>query len=171
MTDLFHRDVPDEYIRRIFDVMAQAPQHTFQVLTKHGMGRWVKDVSRAVELAPSLPWPSNVWMGASVESGRYAWVADRLRSIPAAVRWISAEPLLGSLAGIDLAGIDWLVGGGESGPGFRPVSVEHAREARDLCAAASVPFLWKQWGGANKKRSGRLLDGVLHDSYPASRAA
>lgn len=149
MSDLFHDEVPIDFIQEIFDVMVQADRHVFQILTKRH--------ERLVDLAPSLPWPPNVWMGVSVENRRFIHRADYLRSVPAAVRFISAEPLLGPLDALDLDGIDWLIAGGESGPKHRPVKEKWLVDLRDICVDASVPFFFKQWGGTRPKSGGRLL--------------
>ena len=141
MSDLFHERVPLDFMRRVFEVMDQAERHTFQILTKRH--------HRLVELAPYLPWPRNVWMGVSIENRRWVERADYLRRVPAAVRFISAEPLLGPLDGLDLAGIDWLIAGGESGPGIARCKAEWVRELRDRCEAEGVAFFFKQWGGAH----------------------
>jgi protein gp37 len=150
MSDLFHENVPLSYIEQVFEVMVETDRHVFQVLTKRH--------ERLLELAPSLPWPENVWMGVSVENLRWVERVDALRQVPAAVRFISAEPLLGSLAGIDLTGIDWLIAGGESGPRHRTMRPEWARELRDACREQTVPFFFKQWGGRTSKAGGRKLD-------------
>jgi protein gp37 len=160
MSDLFHRDVPDTFIREVFAVMKSAHWHTFQVLTKRS--------SRLSRLAKSLPWPTNVWIGVSVESEQFLWRADHLRSVPASVRFISAEPLLGPLNALVLDDIDWLIVGGESGSKSRPCNVEWARYLRDLCIHKSVPFFFKQWGGRTPKSSGRLLDGRTWDQFPVT---
>jgi protein gp37 len=160
MSDLFHEAVPLPFIRDVFTVMVDTPQHTYQVLTKRA--------DRLAELAPHLPWPSNVWIGVSVESAAYLGRADRLREVGAAVRFLSLEPLLGAVTpGLDLNGIDWVIAGGESGPGARAMDPDWARAIRDACLAASVPFHFKQWGGVQKKRNGRLLDGRTWDEFPA----
>lgn len=159
MSDLFHEAVPESFIARVFEVMARADWHLFQVLTKRS--------SRLVELAERLPWPANVWMGVSVESARYASRIDNLRATSAAVRFLSLEPLLGPLPDLDLTGIGWVIVGGESGPGARPMDPEWAREIRDRCVAEGVPFFFKQWGGFAKKRAGRVLDGRTWDELPA----
>jgi protein gp37 len=159
MSDLFHERIPLAFVRRVFAVMEQAEQHTFQILTKRH--------NRLVALAPHLPWPSNVWMGVSIENRRWVERADYLRRIPAAVRFISAEPLLGPLEGLDLTDIHWLIAGGESGRGHRPMDVEWARALRDRCAADGVAFFFKQWGGATAKSGGRSLDGEEHSEMPA----
>ena len=151
MGDLFHEDVPDDYVRAVFAVMERAPQHVFHVLTKrHG---------RMLALAPALPWPPHVWMGVTVESGRYAARADALRRVPAARRHISAEPLLGSLDELDLRGIDYVIAGGESGPERRAPDPQWFRDLRDRCLAAGVAFTFKGWGGRTQGQGGRLLDG------------
>jgi protein gp37 len=159
MSDLFHDAVPDGFIREVFDVMAAADHHQFQVLTKRP--------ERALALADDLSWPSHVWMGVSIENRRFVYRADVLRAIPAAVRFISAEPLLGPLEGLDLSGIDWLIAGGESGHRHRPVKAEWIRALRDACDAGDVAFFFKQWGGHRPKSGGRELDGCTYDAYPA----
>jgi protein gp37 len=158
MSDLFHELVPLEFIRSVFEVMATAERHTFQILTKRH--------ERLLQLAPKLSWPSNVWMGVSIENRRWIARADYLRDVPAAVRFISAEPLLGPLDELDLTGIDWLIAGGESGSGSRPVRVEWLRDLRDACEAAGVAFFFKQWGGVRSKAGGRQLDGREHSDMP-----
>jgi protein gp37 len=158
MSDLFHKDVPVEYIKKVFGVMEQASQHTYQVLTKRP--------ERAGELADQLPWPDNVWMGTSIESIEYVWRARELKNVPAKVRFLSVEPLLGPIARLPLRGIHWVIVGGESGPGARPMEIEWARQIRDQCVAKGVPFFFKQWGGTNKKRAGRMLDGRTWDEMP-----
>jgi protein gp37 len=163
MSDLFHELVPFEFIARVFEVMGTAEQHTFQILTKRH--------ERMAELASLLSWPPNVWMGVSIENRRWVERADYLRHVPGAVRFISAEPLLGPLDGLDLSGIDWLIAGGESGPGHRPIRAGWLRELRDECEAASVAFFFKQWGGARSKSGGRLLDGQEYSAMPRARAA
>lgn len=161
MSDLFHDDVPAEFIARVFDVMAEAERHTFQVLTKRA--------DRLAELAPRLPWPRNVWMGVSIESDAYTWRADRLRSTGAAVKFLSLEPLLEPLPSLDLTDIDWAIVGGESGPGARPMRPEWVRDLRGQAARKNVAFFFKQWGGVRKKARGRLLDGRTWDEMPAKR--
>jgi protein gp37 len=146
MSDLFHADVPEAFIRQVFDVMAECPQHTFQVLTKRA--------ERLARVAARLPWPANVWMGVSVESAEYLWRVDYLRRVPAAVRFVSAEPLLGSLAGLNLDGIHWLIAGGESQAGARPAKLAWFRELRDASRAAGAAFFLKQLGGHPSKRGG-----------------
>ena len=162
MSDLFHPDVPLEFIRRVFTVMADTPRHTYQILTKRS--------KRLASLAGDLEWPSNVWMGVSVETNRYAFRIDHLRTVPAAVRFVSAEPLLGLLPRLDLTGIHWLIVGGESGPSARPMHESWVRDLRDQCAAAGVAFFFKQWGGRTPKANGRELDGTHHDAMPAAPA-
>jgi protein gp37 len=159
MSDLFHESIPDEYIADVFDVMGRAHWHTFQVLTKRH--------ERLVELAPALDWHPNVWMGVTIENRRFVRRADYLREVDAAVRFISAEPLLGPLEGLDLGGIDWLIAGGESGPKSRPVREEWLLELRDRCAAEGVAFFFKQWGGLRSKSGGRLLQDRTWDEMPA----
>ena len=161
MSDLFHERVPFEYIAEVFETMRRADWHTFQVLTKRH--------ERLAEIAPSLPWPSNVWMGVSIENRRWTLRADFLRETPAAVRFISAEPLLGRLDGLDLSGIDWLIAGGESGPRHRPVNIEWVRDLRDRCGEAGVAFFFKQWGGRTPKARGRLLDEREWSQMPTPR--
>jgi protein gp37 len=160
MSDLFHEDVPDEFIAAVFDVMVRADHHTFQVLTKRH--------ERMAQLATDLPWPSNVWMGVTIENRRFIHRANYLRAVPASVRFISAEPLLGPLEGLDLDGIDWLISGGESGPRHRPVRVEWLRDLRDRCEAEGVAYFFKQWGGFRSKSGGRDLDGRTWDELPVA---
>ena len=162
MSDLFHDQVPDEFIGRVFGVMEECPQHTFQVLTKRP--------ERARELAAGLPWPGNVWIGTSVESEGYVWRVRELQKIrSAAVRFLSCEPLLGPLRRLPLAGIDWVIVGGESGPGARPMEESWVRGIRSQCESKDVPFFFKQWGGVNKKKTGRELDGRTWDKMPENR--
>jgi protein gp37 len=163
MSDLFHARVSVDFIERVFEVMAATPRHTYQILTKRA--------TRLQRLTNLLPWPQNVWMGVSVESVGQLGRIDRLRQVPAAVRFVSAEPLIGSLHGLDLAGVDWLIAGGESGPGARTVRAEWLRELRDECVAADTAFFFKQWGGRTPKAGGRVLDGQTWDQMPAGRAA
>lgn len=158
MSDLFHEGVPPTYIARVFDVMVEARQHTFQILTKRH--------DRLAALAPDLPWPPNVWMGVTIENRRFVHRADRLREVPAAVRFISAEPLLGPLEGLDLTEIDWLIAGGESGPRHRTARYEWVAELRDRCVDEDVAFFFKQWGGLRPKSRGRLLDGRTWAEFP-----
>ena len=158
MSDLFHEDVPESFIAEVFETMVAAHWHTFQILTKRA--------DRLADMAAHLPWPINVWMGVSVESPRYVHRIDRLRSVPAAVRFLSIEPLLAPIRSLPLADIDWVIVGGESGPGARPMSPDWVREIRDDCVEKSVPFFFKQWGGTRKKRTGRILDGRTWDEMP-----
>jgi protein gp37 len=158
MSDLFHEEIPDEFVFDVFDVMRRADWHIFQILTKRH--------ERLAELGTQLDWPANVWMGVSIENRRFVHRADALRRIPAAVRFISAEPLLGPLRGLDLAGVDWLIAGGESGPKHRIMRPEWPRELRDRCRDAGVAYFFKQWGGRTSKSGGRELDGVTWDEMP-----
>ena len=160
MSDLFHKDVPLDFIQQVFDVMRRADWHTFQVLTKRA--------ERLQELNSQIDWPSNVWMGVSVESAAYAPRIDQLRATNAAVRFLSLEPLLGPLPDLNLSGIDWVIVGGESGPRARPMDPAWVTDLRDQCARAGVAFFFKQWGGVQKKRAGRLLDGRTWDELPGS---
>jgi protein gp37 len=162
MSDVFHAHFSLEQIQLVFDVMNRARHHQFQVLTKRP--------ERALRLADKLTWTDNIWMGTSIETMAVARRADALRGIPAAVRFISAEPLLDSLAGLDLTAIHWLIGGGESGSGFRECRIEWARELRDSCRSAGVAFFWKQWGGHSPKARGRELDGRTWNDYPVNLA-
>lgn len=158
MSDLFHADIPESFIAEIFQTMTDAHWHTFQVLTKRA--------DRLAELSPRLPWSMNVWMGVSIESPRYVDRIHRLCGVPAAVRFLSVEPLLTRIPSFPLDGIDWVIVGGESGPGSRPMAEEWVREIRDRCVAQRVPFFFKQWGGVWKARTGRLLDGRTWDEMP-----
>lgn len=161
MSDLFHADVPDDFIRNVFATMEQAHWHIYQVLTKRPQ--------RLARLAPSLPWPEHVWAGVSVESNAYAWRADFLRRVPAAIRFISAEPLLGPVDQLNLEGIHWVITGGESGAGFRGCNPEWVRDVRDHCLDCNVAYFHKQWGGRTPKAGGRLLDGRTWDEFPSSK--
>lgn len=161
MSDLFHRDVPDDFILQIFQTMAAADWHVYQVLTKRP--------HRLFHLANQLPWPQHIWVGVSIETERFTWRADRLRQVPAAVRFVSAEPLLGPLNTLRLEGIDWLITGGESGPGHRTCRPEWVADLRDRCVEHGVAFFHKQWGGARPKSGGRLLDGRIWDDFPESK--
>lgn len=157
MSDLFHPQVPLEFIQQVFEVMADTPQHIYQVLTKRSQ--------RLAKVAEQLPWRENIWMGVSIEDSRYGFRADHLRQTPAKLKFISAEPLLGPL-NLDLTGLDWLIAGGESGPGARPVDIAWIRELRDSCLDAGVPFFFKQWGGRTPKAGGRELDGQFWNAMP-----
>lgn len=159
MSDLFHKDVPFEYIERVFSVMTRAHWHCFQVLTKRA--------ERLAELSPSLRWPANVWMGVSVENSDCVHRVDCLRTTAARVKFLSLEPLLGPLPKLNLRGIDWVIVGGESGPRARPMEPSWAIDIRDQCVNGGVPFFFKQWGGKNKKKAGRLLEGRTWDEMPA----
>lgn len=158
MSDLFHAKVPVSFVRDVFDVIADTPQHTYQVLTKRAM--------RARRIADQLDWPDNLWLGVSVENADYFHRVDELRRIPARIRFLSCEPLLGPLDGINLDDIGWVIAGGESGPNYRPMDVSWARGIRDACNAGDVPFFFKQWGGRTPKMLGRELDGRTWDEYP-----
>lgn len=163
MSDLFHKDVPVDYIRRIFDVIRRAHWHRFQVLTKRS--------GRLVELDRKIEWTPNLWMGVSVESDRFRRRINDLRATGARVKFLSLEPLLGPLPDLDLRGIDWVIVGGESGPSARPMNPTWATDLRDQCSRAGVPFFFKQWGGTNKKKTGRLLDGRTWNQMPRVTAA
>ena len=158
MSDLFHEEVPLDFIQQVFDVMRRADWHIYQVLTKRS--------ERLMELDPVLSWRPHVWMGVTVESADYAYRIDHLRRIGAAIKFLSLEPLLGSIPDLDLTGIGWVVVGGESGAGARPMDAAWVLDIRDQCAKASVPFFFKQWGGVNKKKAGRLLEGRTWDEMP-----
>ncbi len=158
MSDLFHEDVPLDFIRSVFDVMARCPQHTFQVLTKRP--------HIAAEFSPHLPWAPNIWMGTSVESAPFTYRVQELRGTGARIKFLSVEPLLGPIPRLPLTGIDWVIVGGESGPGARPMKPEWVRPIRDRCRDRGVPFFFKQWGGVNKKVAGRKLDRRQWDQMP-----
>jgi protein gp37 len=160
MSDLFHEDVPREYIAQVFDVMRRAHWHQYQVLTKRS--------ERLLELSPSLAWQPNIWMGVSVENEDYLHRVDHLRQTGAHVKFLSIEPLLGPLPTLDLTGIHWVIAGGESGPRARPVDPEWVRGVRDSCSRARVVFFFKQWGGVFKSRAGRVLDGRTWDELPVT---
>jgi protein gp37 len=158
MSDLFHARVPLPFLRDVFDVMAATPQHTYQVLTKRPL--------RAVRLADQLSWAPNIWLGVSVESMDVTHRVDHLRRVSAAVRFLSCEPLLGPLDGLDLTDIDWVIAGGESGPNYRPMDIRWARGIRDASLKAGVAFFFKQWGGRTPKSLGRELDGQTWSQMP-----
>jgi len=158
MSDLFHEKVPIEFIRQVFETMAVCPQHTFQVLTKRSQ--------RLKEVAGQLEWPVNVWMGVSVEDARVLSRVDDLRLVPAQVRFLSCEPLIGPLTGMSLQGIDWVIVGGESGPKARPMELAWVEEIHSMCDQAGVAFFFKQWGGVQKHRTGRELNGQTYDQMP-----
>jgi protein gp37 len=158
MSDLFHEEVPFDFVRQMFDVMNRCPQHTFQMLTKRP--------HRTARVASRLNWTSNIWMGTSVENEAVSERIDALRSVPAAVRFLSLEPLLGPLTDLDLDGIHWVIVGGESGPRARPMEPYWATDIRDQCVRQAVPFFFKQWGGVNKKKAGRRLGGRTWNGMP-----
>jgi protein gp37 len=159
MSDLFHKDVPDEYIFQVFEVMKKADWHIFQVLTKRS--------PRLARLASKLPLAPHIWLGVSVETIQYKWRVDHLRQVPSQVRFISAEPLLGPLDALDITGIDWLIAGGESGHGHRECNPDWVRGLRDKCQSEGTAFFFKQWGGRTPKAGGRVLDERTWDEYPS----
>lgn len=158
MSDLFHKDVPEEFIRKVFEVMNQARAHKFQVLTKRS--------ERLVRMSPMISWSENIWMGVSVESLNYVHRIDHLRQTEARIRFLSLEPLLGPLSDLNLDGIGWVIVGGESGPGARKMEESWVLDIREQCVDAQVPFFFKQWGGTNKRKAGRLLEGRTWDEMP-----
>ncbi len=158
MSDLFHKDVPDEFILDIFSTMRQAKQHQYQILTKRA--------ERLAKLSPELPWQENIWMGVTVEAADYKYRIDYLRYTGAKIKFLSLEPLLDDLGELNLDEIDWVIVGGESGPGARPIEIGWIRNIREQCLAQNVPFFFKQWGGINKKKAGRLLDGETWNQMP-----
>jgi len=158
MSDLFHKNVPLDFIMRVFDVMLRAGHHRFQVLTKRS--------GRLRQLSSGLPWPENIWLGVSVENPDYTFRIDDLRETGAAIKFLSIEPLLAPIPDLDLKGIDWVIVGGESGPRARPMKESWVQDIRDQCEFAKVPFFFKQWGGTNKKKAGRELDGKTWDEMP-----
>jgi protein gp37 len=159
MSDLFHENAPLEFIQRVFDTMRRASWHTFQVLTKRSR--------RLLEMNREIDWPTNVWMGVSVENRSYTFRIEHLRQTNAHVKFLSLEPLLGPLPSLDLHGIGWVIVGGESGPGARPMAEEWVIDIRDQCLATRIPFFFKQWGGVRKRRTGRVLRGRTWDQVPA----
>jgi protein gp37 len=159
MSDLFHAQVPTEFIRQVFDIMRRAHWHHYQILTKRG--------DRLIELDSVLDWSPNVWMGVSVENNRFVHRIEQLRRTGAVVKFLSLEPLLGPLPGLDLRGIDWVIVGGESGPRARPMSPDWVTSIRDQCRQAGVAFFFKQWGGVFKSRTGRSLEGRTWDEMPS----
>jgi len=161
MSDLFHEGVPEAFIRRVFSVMGRARQHRYQILTKRS--------ERLMQIAPSLPWAENIWMGVTVEDERNIHRVDHLRKSPAAVKFLSLEPLLGPVSSLVLDGIDWVIVGGESGPGARPVEEQWVLDIKEKCQGAGIPFFFKQWGGVRKKKAGRLLQGRVWDQMPDVR--
>jgi len=158
MSDLFHEEVPDQFIFSVFDIMRQANWHCFQILTKRS--------ERLLELSPQLPWMPHIWMGVSVENQDYAFRIDHLRKTGAEVKFLSLEPLLGQIPNLHLEGIDWLIVGGESGPRSRAMEASWVINIRNQCQEANTPFFFKQWGGANKKKAGRELEGRTWDEMP-----
>jgi|SRR5688572_21016796 len=158
MSDLFHEDVPFEYIQRVFAVMHKADWHQYQELTKRA--------ERLEALSKDLQWAAHIWMGVSVESDEYLWRIDYLSKTKAHIKFLSIEPLLGPLPELKLQGIDWVIVGGESGPGARPMRNEWVTAIRDRCRDAGVAFFFKQWGGVQKKRAGRSLEGRTWDEMP-----
>jgi protein gp37 len=158
MSDLFHEEVPEDFISRVFDTMNKTPHHTYQILTKRS--------KRLVEIAPRLNWTANIWQGVSVENETVIHRIDDLKRVSAQVRFLSLEPLIGPLCQLDLKDIHWVIVGGESGPGARPIEIKWVRDIRDMCIEQSVPFFFKQWGGVQKHITGRTLDGRTWDQYP-----
>jgi len=158
MSDLFHEKVPVEFIIKVFDVMRKASRHQFQVLTKRA--------ERLAEISPYIDWPSNVWMGVSVENSEYTYRIDYLRMTGAFIKFLSVEPMLGPIPEMNLAGIDWIIVGGESGPKSRRLDLNWVLDIRDKCIIADLPFFFKQWGGTNKKKAGRLLEGKFWNQMP-----
>ncbi len=158
MSDLFHEAIPEEFVRRVFETMVRAHWHVFQILTKRA--------ERLAEMAPRLPWPDHIWQGVSIEDSRHTWRIAHLLKVPAAVRFLSVEPLLGPIPNLSLEGIRWVIVGGESGPRYRRVDPAWVRAIRDQCVAARVPFFFKQWGGPTPKARGRRLDGHIWDEMP-----
>ena len=163
MSDLFHEKVPLRFIRKVFDIMRRASQHRFQVLTKRS--------ERLLKLSPKLEWADNIWMGVSVEDTDNAFRVGHLRETAAKLKFLSCEPLLGPIPRLSLKDIDWVIVGGESGPGARVMRKEWVLQIRDRCVEAQVPFFFKQWGGTNKKKSGRRLEGEIWDQMPAAATA
>ena len=159
MSDLFHDDVPEQFIFDVFDVMRRASWHQFQVLTKRS--------KRLASMGSKLPWAPNIWMGVSVENADYLFRVDHLRKSRALVKFLSIEPLMGPVPGLDLTGIDWVIAGGESGPGAREMRDDWVRQIRECCRRAAVPFFFKQWGGVLKSKTGRTLDGRTWDEMPS----
>jgi protein gp37 len=162
MSDLFHEDVPLAFIQSVFKTMTETPQHTYQVLTKRAV--------RLAELSPFLTWSDNIWMGVSVEDMRVVERINHLRNCGAKIKFISAEPLIGELVNLDFSGIDWLIAGGESGKKARPMQEKWVLDLRDQCREQNVKFFFKQWGGKNKKKTGRLLQGLEYNEMPTAEA-
>jgi protein gp37 len=163
MSDLFHEGVPVEFIQKVFAIMRDTPHHTYQVLTKRA--------ERLADVSKEIDWPFNVWMGVSVESVDYLYRIDLLRQTRAAIKFLSLEPLLGPLGHLNLEGIDWAIAGGESGPSARAMNPDWVRSIRDQCRRQKVAFHFKQWGGVNKKKTGRILDGRTWDQFPKKRTS
>jgi protein gp37 len=160
MSDLFHEKVPLEFILKVFDIIRQTPHHQFQILTKRA--------ERLSEITSFIDWPENVWMGVSVETAQYTHRIDHLKMTGAFIKFLSIEPMLGPIPDMDLTGIDWVIVGGESGPRSRPIHPEWVTDVRDQCIEAGVPFFFKQWGGTNKKKAGKILDGKIWKQMPAT---
>jgi len=160
MGDLFHEQVPDDFIVRVFDTMNRASWHRFQILTKRS--------GRLNQISPRLPWADNVWMGVTVEDQKSAFRIDHLRTTSAKIKFLSVEPLLGPITDLDLSGIHWVIVGGESGPRARPLNSEWVMDIKAKCQESDIPFFFKQWGGKNKKKNGRLLEGRLWDQMPGA---
>jgi protein gp37 len=158
MSDLFHQEVPLEFIQRVFEVMKQASWHTYQILTKRS--------GRLCELSHSIDWPVNVWMGVSVENSDYRFRIGHLRETGAEVKFLSLEPLLGPMSGMNLESIDWVIVGGESGPNARPMKKDWVIDIKRQCQSADIPFFFKQWGGVHRKKNGRVLQGRTWDQMP-----
>jgi len=158
MSDLFHPEVPFAFIEGVFATMSSATQHVFQLLTKRS--------ERLRKIASDLPWPENVWVGVSCETSRQAGRLDDLRTVPASVRFVSLEPLLGPAKGLELQWLDWVIVGGESGPGARPMQASWVRGVRDDCRTLGIPFFFKQWGGTRKRIAGHVLDGQVWRQWP-----
>ena len=161
MSDLFQEAVPVDFIRRVFETMAATPQHTYQILTKRS--------GRLAKIASQLPWPKNVWMGVSVEDSRVLHRVDDLRRVPAKVRFLSCEPLIGPLTSLELSGLHWVIVGGESGAQARPMREEWAQDIREQCEDQDVAFFFKQWGGVRKEKFGREMNGRTYDAMPVHR--
>jgi len=161
MSDLFHEDIPANYIQSIFEVMNNTPRHTYQILTKRS--------ERLAELAPILNWSDNIWMGVTVENNKYLHRVDHLRQVDAHIRFLSLEPLLGPLDELNLRGINWVIVGGESGPNARPIKEEWVLTIKNKCVFSDIPFFFKQWGGFNKKKNGRMLEGRQWDELPDAK--
>jgi protein gp37 len=159
MSDLFHEDIPTEFITRVFDVMRRADWHCYQILTKRS--------ERMLELSPRLPWMSNIWMGVTVEENNYTYRIEHLKRTGAKVKFLSLEPLLSPIHNLQLKEIDWIIVGGESGPNARPMEKDWVIDIRNQCQSEKVPFFFKQWGGRNKKKAGRELDGRIWNETPS----